>query len=196
MGPSTDGVNMLSIDSSEEFTYDAYCKVLTYILYLYSQGQSSYMYTMFAYGQPMIKASNILDNSNQRLISQTTQIRSGNDLVNSNRTWYSYEGLELDIQGENDLPTSHSLKQNYPNPFNPTTTISFDLTEESEVEITIYNTAGELIKKLVNTNMTPGSKTITWDGKDKDGNVVSGGVYLYNLQTGNYNQTKRMVLLK
>lgn len=94
------------------------------------------------------------------------------------------------------IPDTFSLNQNYPNPFNPSTTITFDLSEDTNIKISIYDMAGRLIRELVNETMTVGSKTINWDGKDEIGNPVSGGVYLYNLQTGDYNQTKKMVLMK
>lgn len=97
---------------------------------------------------------------------------------------------------ETQVPVDFILKQNYPNPFNPSTTITFDLTEDTNVKISIYDMTGRLIRVLVNQTMTVGSKTINWDGRDDVGNLVSGGVYLYNLQTGHYNQTKKMVLMK
>jgi hypothetical protein len=196
MGPTTDGLNMSSIDSNEELTYDAYCKVLTYLIYLYSQGQLSYMYTVFEYGQPMLKPSNPYDNSNQRLTLQTTQIRTGNELVNSNRTWYSYEGLELSTETDDRIPLEFSLNQNFPNPFNPNTTISFDLANDSHVLINIYDMTGKIIRTLVDHNMKSGQKMIDWNGKDDDGKSVSGGLYLYNLNTDNYSQTRKMVLIK
>ena len=94
------------------------------------------------------------------------------------------------------VPTDFSLKQNYPNPFNPSTTITFDLSEDTDVKISIYDVTGQLIRELVNQFMTVGSKRINWDGKDDYGNLVSGSIYLYNLQTGDYSQTKKMVLMK
>jgi len=55
---------------------------------------------------------------------------------------------------------------------------------------------GRLIRNLTNQSMTIGNQSINWDGKDDYGNQVSGGIYLYNLQTVDYNQTKKMVLMK
>lgn len=100
--------------------------------------------------------------------------------------------LEYPIQ----LPTSFNLMQNYPNPFNPVTTITFDLSEDATVKISIYDIAGRLIRELLNQPMTVGSKTVNWDGADESGNLVAGGVYFYNLQTDVNSQTKKMVLLK
>lgn len=192
MGVTTDGVNMPNVDYREEYTYTN-CLTMTYLAYYLGVLQSS---TGYIYGQIPGKVSSTYDNSNQRMTSQVTQTLIGNDLVNSTRTWYSYEGLQLSAESDTGIPTDFSLKQNYPNPFNPSTTITFDLSEDANVKISIYDMTGRLIRELVNQSMTVGSKTINWDGKDDYGNQVSGGVYLYNLQTGEYNQTKKMVLIK
>jgi hypothetical protein len=93
-------------------------------------------------------------------------------------------------------PNSFTLSQNYPNPFNPSTTITFDLTEDTNVKISIYDMTGRLIRRLVNQPMTIGTKVVNWDGTDDAGNLVSGGIYFYNLQSGGYSQTKKMVLMK
>ncbi len=189
MGPTPDGINMSSVDWRDEYTYTS-CLAMTYLMYYMGVLQS---FTQYGWNTWPSKVLSTYDNSNQRMTSQVTQ--TGN-LVNSNRTWYSYEGLQLSAENDAGIPTNFELSQNYPNPFNPTTTISFDLSEGSDVKISIYDMTGRLIKELVNETMTVGSKTINWDGKDESGNPVSAGIYLYNLQTGDYNQTKKMVLLK
>ncbi|NHZ86791.1 MAG: T9SS type A sorting domain-containing protein [Planctomycetia bacterium] len=109
---------------------------------------------------------------------------------------YTTETAWIATEQEYSQVTSFYLNQNYPNPFNPSTTITFDLSEDTDVKILIYDMTGRLIRELVNQTMTVGNKTINWDGKDDSGNTVSGGVYLYNLQTGDYSQTKKMVLMK
>ncbi len=195
MAPTTDGTNMSTVDSREEYTYNN-CLLMTYIMYNYFLSAAIQQQTNYTYSQIPSKVLSTYDNSNQRMTSQVTQILSGNDLVNSTRTWYSYEGLELSAEADAGIPIDFSLKQNYPNPFNPSTTITFDLSEDSDVKISIYDMTGRLIRELVNQTMTIGSKKINWDGKDEAGNPVSGGIYLYNLQTGDYSQTKKMVLLR
>lgn len=192
MGVTTDGVNMPNVDYREEYTYTN-CLAMTYLEYYMGVLQSS---TGYAWGQTAGKVLSTYDNSNQRMTSQVTQTLIGNDLVNSTRTWYSYEGLQLSAESDTGIPTDFELGQNFPNPFNPSTTITFDLSEEANVKILIYDMTGRLIRELVDQSMTIGSKTINWDGKDDAGNSVSGGVYLYNLQAGDYNQTKKMVLMK
>jgi N-acetylneuraminic acid mutarotase len=93
-------------------------------------------------------------------------------------------------------PNVFTLKQNYPNPFNPITTISYDLHEQSHVTIIIFNLLGREIKTLVNQTQEAGFKSVQWDARDDEGNRMSGGVYLYSIKAGNYQKTKKMVLLK
>jgi photosystem II stability/assembly factor-like uncharacterized protein len=88
------------------------------------------------------------------------------------------------------------LKQNYPNPFNPVTTIPYTLAEKGLVHLSIYNTLGQQIKTLVNTEQSAGNYQISWDGRDRSGQQVASGIYLYTLQVGEQKQTRRLTFLK
>ena len=90
-----------------------------------------------------------------------------------------------------DTPSEIVLYQNYPNPFNPVTTISYSIPIKSQVELVIYNTLGERIKKLVNKEKEAGSYQIEFDAT-----VLPSGIYFYRLQAGSFVETKKMVLLK
>ena len=94
------------------------------------------------------------------------------------------------------IPHYVSLKQNYPNPFNPITTINYQLLNQSDVVITIYDISGRKVRELINGNESAGYKSVMWNSRDDYGQMVSGGAYFYNLQTGDYNQTRKMILLK
>ena len=94
------------------------------------------------------------------------------------------------------LPDKFALHQNYPNPFNPVTTLRYDLPENSLVNITIYDMLGRQVKKLINQTQEAGFKSIIWDATNNYGKPVSAGVYLYQIQAGEFVQTKKMVLLK
>jgi hypothetical protein len=100
------------------------------------------------------------------------------------------------------LPANFMLSQNYPNPFNPITTIEFSLgyfedgSAVKHVNLEIYNVLGQLVKSLVDADRSPGSYREEWDATNLGGQRVSSGVYLYRLQVGNENQTKKMLLLK
>lgn len=89
------------------------------------------------------------------------------------------------------IPTQFALHQNYPNPFNPETKISFDLPEDVNVSLTVYNISGQKIADLVNGEVKAGKHTVNWNATD-----VSSGVYFYRLTAGSFTATKKMVLMK
>ena len=102
-----------------------------------------------------------------------------------------------------ELPTSFALEQNYPNPFNPITTIHFTLpdarrnTQDTRhTTLKIFNLLGQEVTVLLDEEKEPGYYTVTWDGRNEDGNNVPSGVYFYRLEAGAFVQTKRMLLLR
>jgi len=94
------------------------------------------------------------------------------------------------------LPVNFSLGQNYPNPFNPSTTISFSIPRTEMIELQIYNIRGQIVRTLVNEQMSPGHHAVMWDGRDEQGHAVSSGVYLYRINAGDYSETRKMTLVK
>ena len=106
------------------------------------------------------------------------------------------EEQQLAVYSETTPPETFRLHQNYPNPFNPVTNISYDLLEKSFVNIAIYDLLGNLVFNLVNSNQSSGYKTLQWKATNNQGQPVSAGVYLYSIYTGEFRETKKMVLLK
>ena len=102
----------------------------------------------------------------------------------------------VSTEPESFAPEQFSLHQNYPNPFNPTTSLRYDLPENNLVNITIYDMMGKQVKTLVNQTQDAGYKSVIWDATNDYGKPVSAGIYLYQIQAGEYIQTKKMVLLK
>ena len=96
----------------------------------------------------------------------------------------------------NVFPGKFQLGQNYPNPFNPVTTLHYDLSENSDVKITIYDMLGREVKTLINKTQDAGSRTVIWNATNDYGEPVSAGIYLYQIKAGEHLQTKKMVLLK
>ena len=94
------------------------------------------------------------------------------------------------------LPETCYLRQNYPNPFNPYTIIEFGLPEKSQVDLAVYNLLGQKIKTLINKSLPANNYVFEWDGTNDNGVKVSSGVYLYKLISGNYTETKKMIMLK
>lgn len=89
------------------------------------------------------------------------------------------------------LPEKLSLEQNYPNPFNPTTTITYALPKEGNVNISVYNINGKLVQTLVNEYKEAGNYNVAWEA-----NSVVSGVYFYRITAGGFTETKRMLLVK
>jgi len=91
---------------------------------------------------------------------------------------------------------SSGLSQNYPNPFNPNTTISYQISESGHVRLGIFDMSGRLIRTQVNGNKGKGLYSVEWNGKDNLGKSVSSGIYFYKMESGDYVETKKMVLLR
>jgi hypothetical protein len=94
------------------------------------------------------------------------------------------------------IPDSYGLEQNSPNPFNPVTDINYALPQAGDVKMTIYNVLGQSVRDLVNGYQEAGNYTVTWDGKDAFGKPVASGVYFYRIKAGDYEKTRKMMLLK
>ena len=104
------------------------------------------------------------------------------------------EELETDL--ESVMPLDYSLHQNYPNPFNPVTDIKYDIPENAQVSIAIYDVMGRKVRSLVDKKQVAGFHHTQWDGKNDLGTPISSGMYVYMLRAGDYVGAKKMVMLK
>ncbi|RKX18420.1 MAG: hypothetical protein DRP26_05265, partial [Candidatus Zixiibacteriota bacterium] len=95
------------------------------------------------------------------------------------------------LSHDNIIPQCHSLSQNYPNPFNTITIIQYNLPTTSNVRIDIYDILGRKLETIVNGRQPAGHYKVTWNANDRPS-----GIYFYNVQAGNYSETKKMTLLK
>ena len=102
----------------------------------------------------------------------------------------------VSTEPEHFIPEEFSLRQNYPNPFNPVTTLRYDLPDQTHVNITVYDMLGRKVRTILNQQQDPGYKSLIWDATNDYGKPVSAGMYLYQIQAGEYISTKKMVLLK
>lgn len=93
--------------------------------------------------------------------------------------------------GLSSVPKEITLRQNYPNPFNPSTVISFDVTEKRHVTLKIFNLVGEEVTTLVNEDLNAGYHKRIFEAAR-----LPAGVYMYRLTIGNYQETRKMILLK
>ena len=128
-------------------------------------------------------------------------IVAGNDLAdlqaNAEIAQSKWDSVIVSVEKQSEHPISFILTQNSPNPFNPSTTIKFSLpfslseVEESLVSLKIYNTLGEKIAVLLDKEFTAGTYEVEWNAID-----IPSGVYFYQLKTGEYVDTKKMILLR
>jgi len=95
------------------------------------------------------------------------------------------------------LPSHVELGANYPNPFNPETILPLVVPAPArQIQLSVYNSAGQLVRELLNEKVNPGRYQVLWDGRDQRGFRVSSGVYLYRVQTQGAVLVRRMTLLK
>lgn len=94
------------------------------------------------------------------------------------------------------IPEEFSLAQNYPNPFNPSTTIEFELKNDTYAKLSVYNMLGQRIRNLVDQKQTAGRYLVQWDGMDENGKAVSSGIYFYRIETESFSATKKMLLIR
>ncbi len=142
-----------------------------------------------------ITAASLLDGNDSTLQKGTTGgylVKTQGDYFNkiSNLLQKNFGRNRTESEKE-IVPTEYTLYQNYPNPFNPVTTIKYDLPNTGEVSIIIYDILGRKIKELINTKQQAGRYEVMWDASN-----AASGVYLYQLRTKDYMNTKKMILLK
>ena len=98
-------------------------------------------------------------------------------------------------------PEETVLMANYPNPFNPETWIPYHLGQDSAVVINIYDTTGKIVRTLDMGFQSFGyyasrDRLAYWDGRTEDGEQVSSGTYFYQIEAGDYTETRKMVILE
>ena len=102
-----------------------------------------------------------------------------------------YISAEASLNSTPDLPSEFALKQNYPNPFNPTTQITYQLPQQADVRLEVFDMNGRQVATLVNRAISAGTHTVNFDASD-----LSSGVYMYRLQAGATVMTRKLTLIK
>jgi photosystem II stability/assembly factor-like uncharacterized protein len=122
--------------------------------------------------------------------------------------YYRLKMIDLDgsfefsavVQAMINPPDKYALSQNYPNPFNPETSIRYAIPTKAgnkiHVTLQVYNLLGQVVRKLVDEEKTPGYYQVIWDSKDDHGTRVSSGIYLYLMTAGDFKASKGMLILK
>ena len=123
-----------------------------------------------------------------------------NELIVGNRDTRTVQVYGTDpttaVTEQDLIIAGFQLEQNYPNPFNPSTTISYSVERTGEITLKIYDLLGRYVRTLVNDSRKTGEYSVVWDGKDDLGGQVASGHYFYRLTTGEFQSTRRMLLLK
>jgi len=101
-----------------------------------------------------------------------------------------------DVKKEESIPVGFELEQNYPNPFNPETTIGYKVQTSSNVSLKVYDVLGREVATLVNNYHSAGTYKVAFNVETRHGASLQSGVYFYRLHAGNFNETKKMLLVK
>lgn len=121
-----------------------------------------------------------------------------NNLQKVNVKYFEYGTTGIEVKELTIVtPDDYTLEQNYPNPFNPSTTIRFSIPVDKKISLKIYDILGNLVTTLIDgQDFANGSYEAVWDGKNNFGTSVASGMYLAELQFGNFSKTIKMQLLK
>ena len=107
--------------------------------------------------------------------------------------WFYDQGSAIE---DNEIENVNSTLSNYPNPFNPETTINYQLPENGNVRLAVYNLKGQKVKTLVDKTLESGNHIVIWNGTDENNKSVSSGIYFYKIKTDNHEETRKMILMK
>jgi hypothetical protein len=137
----------------------------------------------------------------------------GADPLNNNRAWdfngtswsawaetyfmrATIKNASTDISLSTEVPQEFYVSNNYPNPFNPSTTIEYGLTTTEKVSIAVYDLNGAIVARLAEGIQSPGTYSVTWNGKSLSGQNVSSGAYLIAISAGSRTVVKKALLMK
>ncbi|MDP6597699.1 MAG: invasin domain 3-containing protein, partial [Candidatus Poribacteria bacterium] len=156
------------------------------------------------FGQSVVSTAPTITTSIELSTEQKYHIANAIDQLESNPNRSPAEEVALNVLQAilpERLPTQNQLLANYPNPFNPETWIPFQLSQDADVTITIYDVHGRRIRRLQLGLMTAGryvaaDQAAYWDGKTETGKLVASGTYFYQIEAGEYTETRKMIVLK
>ena len=153
-----------------------------------------------------IPAGSITGTMNFHISPVADNVAEGDEVIRLVGTIDGLEGDEVEITISDPAaakavvetrPEAFELADNFPNPFNPTTTIQYALPQAADVELTVYNIFGQVVRTLVAEYQNAGRYAVEWDGTNDSGHSLSSGMYFYRLQAGGaFREVKKMLLLK
>ncbi len=113
--------------------------------------------------------------------------------LNNQKTALIYD---FPLSNNTEVVSTKLKLSNYPNPFNPSTSISLSLDNDSNVQLSVFNVKGQLIKTICHNYLKRGTHSFVWDGKNHIGDSMSSGIYFYQVKTDHQVISKKMVLMK
>lgn len=121
------------------------------------------------------------------------RVKAIGDTVDSDwsEAWKFTTNSTTNAEQDPDIPGELKLEQNFPNPFNPTTNISYQLPENSEVTLEVFNMLGKHVATLVSGKQQAGRHEVSFDASE-----LSSGVYIYRIRSGDFTDTRQMMLVK
>lgn len=129
--------------------------------------------------------------------SMLNTLQIGLEEFSRNKNLASIDQRSVNERPQNEnVPIAYQLHQNSPNPFNPTTEIRFDLPMTEMVKLEIFNTLGQKVQTIANEVLGAGYHTFSWDGRDRQGQLVASGVYIYRITTSHFQSQKKMLLVR
>jgi peptidase C25-like protein/type IX secretion system substrate protein len=121
-----------------------------------------------------------------------------NEIINSDG--FAFDDIQVYSsareKSEENFENAVTTLKSYPNPFNPHTTLSFNLSESTDINLSVYNIKGQLVMELINEHLKEGSHSVVWDGRNASGKTTSTGIYFARLKTRNLDITKKIILIK
>ena len=117
-------------------------------------------------------------------------------ILSVNSGFGQFTGTNLEADTEIPMPAEFALYPNYPNPFNPSTMITYDLADEANVRLQVFDLMGRMIRNIINEMQPAGRHLAVWNATDNFGTPVSAGVYIYRLQADNHVFNRKMILIK
>jgi hypothetical protein len=137
------------------------------------------------------------DTSSDSCLVRVSALRAPTVEDRSDRTFEIYPSIPVVTDsGEGTTPEQFRLHPNYPNPFNPVTTIVYELPEEADVNVTIFDMLGRQIRILFEGRKKAGGHDVRWHGDDESGRPVSSGLYFYRVTAGSHVAVRKMLLIR
>ena len=132
-----------------------------------------------------------------KFTSESDTSKHYSDVTDADGMYHIMLAILTVVEGESvsPIPETFQLFPNYPNPFNPSTTIPYQLGVTGHVRLVVYNVLGQPIRTLVDQPQPAGLHTVQWNGSDDQGDGVAAGLYVIRMETAQFLQSKKAVLL-